>query len=168
MNIETPRPKALFFVLLAAFILLPALACTGGKAPKAAAKPQKGLKEAVLSCKDVKITVELAVSENEQMTGLMHRAELPDGRGMLFVYDSDRQMSFWMKNTLIPLSIAYIGADGTIKEIYDMEPLSLDAVSSQRHVRYALEVPKAWFKNNGILPGDKFNIPEALGLHISR
>lgn len=129
---------------------------------QAADKAQKGLKEIELSCKNIKLIAELAISPKEQETGLMHRKELPEGRGMLFVYDSDRRLSFWMKNTLVPLSIAYIGSDGTIKEIYNMEALSLSAVSSSRSVRYALEVPKGWFEKNAIAEGDRFNLPDAL------
>ena len=70
------------------------------------------------------LTVEIADTQKSQEKGLMNRKSLDEDRGMLFVYDRDSRKSFWMKNTLIPLSIAYIAADGTIREIYDMEPLS--------------------------------------------
>lgn len=121
-------------------------------------RPQSGLKTAVLRSGRVEILAELAVGPSEQETGLMHRTELADGRGMLFVYAEDRRLAFWMKNTLIPLSIAYIGADGTIKEILDMEPLSLAPVESERYVRYALEAPLGWFGRVGLGPGDRFDL----------
>jgi len=121
-------------------------------------KPQTGLKTAILRANDVEVVVELAVSPAEQETGLMHRTELKDGYGMLFVYTSDRRLSFWMKNTLIPLSIAYLGADGTIKEIHDMEPQSLAGVQSERYVRYALEAPLGWYARVGLEPGDRFDL----------
>ena len=121
-------------------------------------KPQTGLKTATLRSGSVEILAELAVSPDEQETGLMHRTGLEDGRGMLFVYPDDRRLSFWMKNTLIPLSIAYLGSDGTIKEIHDMEPLSLAPVESGRYVRYALEAPLGWFGRVGLRPGDRFDL----------
>jgi len=125
---------------------------------KPSGKPQKGLQTATLRAGDATIVVELAVSPAEQETGLMHRAELKDGAGMLFVYTADRRLSFWMKNTLIPLSIAYLSADGTIKELHDMEPLSLAGVQSERYVRYALEAPLGWFARVGLKPGDRFDL----------
>ena len=102
----------------------------------------------------VKITVEIARTEEERAQGLMHRKKLPDGEGMIFVYDRDQQMSFWMKNTVIPLSIAFIASDGTIIEIKDMQPLDLNSVRSSRSVRYALETPQGWFGRAGVQPGD--------------
>lgn len=131
---------------------------------KPSGRPQSGLARATLrsGSGSVSVEAELAVAPGEQETGLMHRTRLADGQGMLFVYESDRRMAFWMKNTLIPLSIAFIGADGVIKEIYDMEPLSLASVPSERSVRYALEVPLGWFGRVGLGPGDRLDIPEAL------
>ncbi len=125
---------------------------------KPSGKPQKGLKTSTLRANKVEIVVELAVSPAEQEIGLMHRTELKDGNGMLFVYTEDRRLSFWMKNTLIPLSIAYLGADGAIKELHDMEPLSLAGVHSERYVRYALEAPLGWFARVGLKPGDRFDL----------
>jgi uncharacterized membrane protein (UPF0127 family) len=77
---------------------------------------------------------------------------------MLFVYDSDQIMSFWMKNTNIPLSIAFIAFDGRIIEIKDMYPHDENSVLSSRSVRYALEVPQGWFLRAGIIPGDVVNV----------
>ncbi len=85
----------------------------------------------------------------------MGRESMTEDHGMLFVYDRDSRKSFWMKNTLIPLSIAYIAADGTIREIYDMEPLSTRIVDSRYSVRYALEVNQGAFQRHGIKEGDK-------------
>jgi uncharacterized membrane protein (UPF0127 family) len=98
--------------------------------------------------------VELARTDQERTQGLMHRKSLEDGKGMLFIFDRDQIMSFWMKNTLIPLSIAFIASDGRILEIKDMEPLILSAVQSSRSERYALEVPQGWFSRAGINIGD--------------
>jgi len=106
----------------------------------------------------VEITVEMARTDEEKAQGLMHRKKLPDGQGMIFIYDRDQQMSFWMKNTVIPLSIAFIASDGRIIEIRDMQPLDLSAVKSSRSVRYALETPQGWFDRAGVKPGDYINI----------
>lgn len=122
-------------------------------------KAQKELPAVVLRAGSVTVVAELARSQEEQATGLMFRKSLADGKGMLFVYEDDRRLGFWMKNTLIPLSIAYLAADGTIREIYDMEPQSLKAVNSTRSVRYALEVPRGWFGRVGLAIGDRFEIP---------
>ena len=74
---------------------------------------------------------------------------------MLFVFEYDQILSFWMKNTPTALSIAYITSDGYIKNIFDMQPFSLSSVVSTGYVRYALEVPKGWFEKVGIKTGDK-------------
>jgi len=104
------------------------------------------------------IQTEIARTEAQRSQGLMHRKNLKDGEGMLFIFERDQILSFWMKNTLIPLSIAYISAEGRILEIYDMEPGNLDPVKSSRSARYALEVPKGWFNHAGFDIGDKLKI----------
>jgi uncharacterized membrane protein (UPF0127 family) len=88
----------------------------------------------------------------------MFRKRLADGEGMLFIFERDEALSFWMKNTLIPLSIAFIASDGRIIDIKDMRPLDLSSVKSSRSVRYALEVPQGWFNRVNVRPGDKIII----------
>lgn len=100
------------------------------------------------------ITAELARTEEARSKGLMFRESLPDGEGMLFLFDRDELLSFWMKDTLIPLSIAFIGYNGKILEIHDMRPRDTTPVKSSRYARYALEVPQGWFSRAGISPGD--------------
>ena len=100
------------------------------------------------------VKAEVARTQEERAQGLMHRKKLPDGEGMFFVYERDEVLSFWMKNTLIPLSIAFIASDGRIIEIKDMRPGDLNSVSSSRSVRYALEVPQGWFSRAGVQGGD--------------
>jgi uncharacterized membrane protein (UPF0127 family) len=106
----------------------------------------------------VKIIVEVAVAPEDRNKGLMFREKLPDGEGMIFVFDRDQKLSFWMKNTLIPLSIAFIASDGRIVDIKDMQPHDLNSVMSSRSVRYALEVPQGWFGRAGVSPGDMVKI----------
>jgi uncharacterized membrane protein (UPF0127 family) len=107
-----------------------------------------------------RVTVELALDEKKQMRGLMFREYLCEDEGMLFVYPSPRPLSFWMKNTPLPLSIAFIDAHGTIVKIEDMKPF--DEVSRHRSgipVQYALEMKKGWFARNGVGVGDRVEIP---------
>ena len=118
------------------------------------------LETAKLEINGYVLTVEIARTSDEQARGLMHRSSLREDRGMLFPYDRDQKLSFWMKNTSIPLSIAFIAADGTIKEIYDMKPFSLKLITSRYSVRYALEVNQGFFIRNGISAGDHVAIPE--------
>ena len=117
-------------------------------------------KDSVLQTQEIKInqwniTVEIAETQEDQEKGLMGRESMAEDHGMLFVYDRDSKKSFWMKNTKIPLSIAYIATDGTIREIYDMEPLSTRIVESRYSVRYVLEVNQGAFQRHGIKEGDK-------------
>ncbi|MDR3019483.1 MAG: DUF192 domain-containing protein, partial [Treponema sp.] len=105
------------------------------------------------------IKTEIAKTQEERNQGLMHRKSLPDGEGMLFVFERDQIMSFWMKNTLIPLSIAFIASDGRILEIKNMYPNDQNSVLSSRSARYALEVPQGWFARAGVVIGDVVVIP---------
>lgn len=108
---------------------------------------------------EYKLKVEIADEREERVEGLKFRKRLAENRGMLFVYEKESKLSFWMKDTVLPLSIAFIASDGTIREIRDMEPLSLNPVRSSRNVRYALEVNQGWFRNRGIKAGDKVQLP---------
>lgn len=103
--------------------------------------------------------VELAVTPENRAKGLMHRKELPANRGMLFVFEIDQKPSFWMKNTFVPLSIAFIAKDGTIREIYDMTPGSLRPIESTYEVRFALEVLQGAFKRVGVDVGYRIEMP---------
>ena len=108
--------------------------------------------------RQLQLKAELARTPAQQQQGYMYRKEVKDGEAMLFIFDKDDILSFWMKNTLVPLSIAYIAQDGRILEIYDMKPGDLNPVRSSRSVRYALEVPQGWFGRAGVEPGDVLDI----------
>ena len=105
------------------------------------------------------IRAELARTQKEQMKGYMERTRIPEGTGMLFIFERDQILSFWMKNTPTALSIAYIDSRGTIREIYDMTPFSLASVTSNVSLRYALEVPQGWFQKNNIAAGAVISLP---------
>lgn len=103
---------------------------------------------------DIPFEVETAVTAQEQQRGFMQRKEIPDGTGMIFIYNRDEKLRFWMKDTPHPLSIAFIDSAGRIREIYDMQPFSLDITASTYSVRYALEVAQGYFGRAGISVGD--------------
>ena len=100
------------------------------------------------------VKAEVAEKEEDRNHGFMERKNIPDGTGMLFVFDRDQILSFWMKNTPHPLSIAYIDSRGKIRNIYNMTPFSLTPIKSTSSVRYALEVPQGWFEKENINVGD--------------
>lgn len=107
---------------------------------------------------ELSVKAELAVKPEDRNFGFMERKNIPDGTGMLFVFEYDQILSFWMKNTPTPLSIAFITKDGKIKDIFDMQPFSTASKTSTGYVRYALEVPQGWYKKNGIKTGDVLKI----------
>jgi len=97
-----------------------------------------------------KLFIELADTPIKREYGLMDRKKLSKNEGMLFRFSNPEHLSFWMKNTYIPLSIAFIDDDGKVMQINDMVPLSTKAIVSKNRCRYALEVNRGWFKENGI------------------
>lgn len=111
-------------------------------------------------------SLEIADTDMKRQRGLMYRKSLPDDRGMLFLFERDQQLSFWMKNTYVPLSIAFITKDGTVKEIFDLTPESLRPVESTFLVRMALELPKGSFAKLGIGPGSKIDLPEEISSRL--
>ena len=122
----------------------------------------------VIPFTNVSLTVKIAYSKERQAKGLMNVTALKDNEGMIFVYDEPSYLSFWMKNTLIPLSIAFVEADGRIAEIYDMkvEGFKTDSefpvYQSPTMVQYAIEAPSGWFMLNNIVKNDRINIPKEL------
>ncbi len=103
---------------------------------------------------EVPLIVEIAVTPDKRRTGLMYRKKMPRDHGMLFVFTEDTPLVFWMKNTYIPLSIAYIDKNGYINDIHHMEPLNATKTyPSKKPSRYALEVNMGWFHENNIKPG---------------
>ena len=104
-----------------------------------------------------RIEAEVASNSGDRATGLMHRPSMPAQRGMLFVFPEAGVQCFWMKNTLIPLSIAFIDDNGRIVQIADMQPQSLDNHCSNRPVRFALEMNAGWFRSRGLAVGAKIS-----------
>lgn len=102
----------------------------------------------------IEIQVEIADDADERQRGLMYRESLEENQGMLFVYPEQRTLGFWMKNTLIPLDIAYIDREGRIVDIQQMEPQTTETHDSAAPAMYALEMNEGWFEANGIRIGD--------------
>ena len=100
------------------------------------------------------LTAELAVSYEQQATGLMNRFSLKPDHGMLFIYAQPQPLAFYMRNTYVALSIAFIGADGRIVDIQDMQPQTEDTHWSKTPAMYALEMKRGWFAERGIVAGD--------------
>ena len=111
------------------------------------------------------LVVEVARTPEARQLGLIYRQRLPEDMGMLFVFDTVGIYPFWMKNTHIPLSIAFITADGRIVDIQDMEPLSLTLHFPSQPIRFALEVNRSWFTRHGVKVGDTVRI-SGIGLGV--
>jgi uncharacterized protein len=117
--------------------------------------PRPSLPTVALRIKDAPVFAEVVSQPEDRALGLMFRRSLAPDSGMLFVFDSDESQRFWMKNTLIPLSIAYITRDSLITDILEMAPLDTTTpYVSSKAVLYALEMNSGWFQSKGIKPGD--------------
>ena len=114
---------------------------------------QTALPLAELGAGMYRIEAEVAHTFETRQVGLMNRAAMPLHRGMVFVFPEARAHCMWMKNTPLPLSIAFIADDGTIVDLLDMRPQSLDNHCSSKPVRYALEMNQGWFARRAIKPG---------------
>ena len=106
--------------------------------------------------------IEVASNPNDRRKGLMFRKSLPEDHGMFFVWEYRKRQCMWMRNTYIPLNVAYIDTKGKILEIYEMLPLSEDSICSKKRVKYALEVNLDWFKRNNVKVGDQIDITKIL------
>lgn len=112
------------------------------------------------------LTVKLADTKAKQAKGLQDTPNLSQDEGMLFCYSQEKKPSFWMKNTTIPLSIAFIDKDMLITQINDLEPLSKKSIKSNKKIKWALEVNQGWFADNNISIGDKVEIPVSKNIKI--
>ncbi len=108
-----------------------------------------------LSIKGHRLVAETATTTATRTVGLMHRFSLKPDHGMLFVFDAPQPLAFWMKNTFVPLSIAFIGVDGKILNIEDMAPRTETTHPSKGLALYALEMKKGWFAERGIVAGER-------------
>ncbi len=128
-----------------------------------------GLTKTTLHVGKAELKTEVAATPEEEERGLMFRRSLGDNDGMIFLLVGPQKAEFWMKNCFIPLSVAFIGKDGTILEIHDMQPADPNVPdgdlprtrSDSDQIYFALETNLHWFSLNGIKPGDKITPPPA-------
>ena len=116
------------------------------------------ISEEKISIESLFSKIEVVSNSQERKLGLMYRENLPYDNAMFFIWEYKKKQCMWMRNTYIPLNVAYIDSSGKILEIYDMVPLSDESVCSKKRVRYALEVNLNWFEDNNILVGDVLDI----------
>lgn len=119
------------------------------------ARAEPALRTQVLKVASHPLKVEVAASEAEREKGLMFRKSMPREEGMLFIFDDPGYYAMWMKNTLIPLSVAFVDRAGTILNIEDMEPQTLDTHLAAGPALYAIETNKGWFESHKVHAGDK-------------
>ena len=117
--------------------------------------PQLALQRVELTAGLHRIDAQVAQTFSERQIGLMHRRQMPAHEGMLFVFEQPAQQCFWMKNTLLPLTAAFVADDGTIVNLADMKPQTTDSHCSTKPVRYVLEMNQGWFGKKGIKAGFK-------------
>ena len=135
--------------LVATALLLAALAA----AAVAQEQPLLNLPRTKLQAGMHQIDAQLALTPDHRQTGLMFRAEMPQHEGMLFVFEQASPQCFWMKNTLLPLTAAFVADDGTIVNLVDMKPQTTDSHCSAKPVRFVLEMNQGWFAKKGIKAG---------------
>lgn len=133
---------------LAAAAALLSLAASGASAQTGAQFPTTKLTAGMHL-----IQAEVAQTDPQRQQGLMFREKMANNHGMVFVFDQPTTQCMWMKNTLLPLSVAFIDADGKIVNIEDMQPKTLDSHCSAKPVKYALEMNLGWFKQKNVKPG---------------
>lgn len=143
MNAKTPFPIYALLAAVLATASLPVQAQQAGRLP--AVSITAGMHV---------IKAEVAASEGERQRGLMFREQMGQNEGMMFIFDSPAGICMWMKNTQIPLSVAFIDDAGRIVNIEDMQPHTTDSHCAKKQVRYALEMNLGWFKRKNIKPGN--------------
>ena len=137
---------------------LPRLAAVGGLLASAAVSAQnqaQDLRAITLTAGMHNVRAQVAATPQQRQVGLMFRREMPAHEGMLFVFEQPSPQCFWMRNTWLPLTIAFLRDDGTVVNLEDMEPMTDDSHCSKEPVRFALEMNKGWFAKRGLKAGAK-------------
>jgi uncharacterized protein len=142
--------------LLQNILLLSILTCASATV-LAQEGPQLTLQRIKISAGMHQIDTQLALTPIERQVGLMNRPTMPAHEGMLFVFEEPTKQCFWMKNTLLPLTAAFVADDGTIVNLEDMKPQTLEPHCSTKAVRYVLEMNQGWFAKRGIKAGTKLS-----------
>jgi len=154
--------RRIFNVVIVGLIVFPLFGCfkknkeTPGNATSSTAASGVQFSKEKIQVGDETLMAEIARTDEQLQHGLMFRTSLSDNEGMLFVYSTERTLSFWMKNTFIPLSIGFFDKNGVLVDIQDMEPVKSEMEVPKTYIslkpaQYALEVRKGWFKDKKIL-----------------
>ena len=139
-------------------LLATSLIALASTAPAAAqGQPQMNLPRIEITAGMHRIEAQVAASPQERQTGLMHRKEMPAHEGMLFVFEQPATQCFWMRNTLLPLTAAFVADDGTIVNLADMKPQTEDNHCAAKPARFALEMNLGWFRQKGVRPRQKID-----------
>ena len=120
-----------------------------------AQEPQSNLQRTKLSAGMYQIDVQIAQTPEQRQIGLMFRKEMPQAEGMIFVFEQPATQCFWMRNTILPLTAAFVADDGRIVNLVDMKPMSEDSHCSKEPVRFVLEMNQGWFSRKNIKEGSK-------------
>ncbi|GAA4408368.1 DUF192 domain-containing protein [Quisquiliibacterium transsilvanicum] len=147
--------------IAAAFLVIAALLAAAASA-SAQTQAQAPLPRVELQAGIHLISAEVAADDRSRARGLMFREHLGPSEGMLFVFESPGSQCFWMRNTKVPLSIAFLADDGSIVNVARMQPMSEDSHCSARPVRYALEMTQGWFEKRGLGPGSRLAGPKGM------
>lgn len=139
-----------------ALALLTLLTACGKEAPPAEPKSIEERFAFQLGARTVSLQVALHPEETQR--GLMFRRQLAPDEGMLFVFDRPQQLSFWMRNTPLPLDIGYFDAEGVLREIYPLYPHDERPVASRGRMQFAIEMNQGWYRAAGVKPGDRFDL----------
>jgi uncharacterized membrane protein (UPF0127 family) len=147
LQLSITVPKQVFKSLLSVLVL------SGSSVLFAQDAPQLDLQRTSLNAGMHQITAQVALTPQQRQIGLMHRKNMPQAEGMLFVFEEPSVQCFWMQSTLLPLTAAFVADDGTIVNLADMKPQTTDSHCSVKPVRYVLEMNQGWFAKKGIQAG---------------
>ena len=151
ISLRAPRPAR----ALAAAGLVALLGVVAAPLAQAKEGPQLNLPRTELRAGMYRIDAQVAQTFGQRQTGLMHREQMPAHEGMLFVFEQPARQCFWMKNTLLPLTAAFVADDGSIVNLVDMQPLSEESHCSAKPVRYVLEMNQGWFAQKKLQAGTR-------------
>jgi uncharacterized protein len=154
MSSPTSTSSSRFANLALSAVLLSAVINTSASAQE---EPQMNLQRAQLTIGMHQIDAQLALTPQQRQIGLMWRKSMPQHEGMLFVFEQPSKQCFWMKNTFLPLTAAFVEDDGTIVNLADMKPQTTEPHCSAKPVRYVLEMNQGWFAKKNIKAGSKIS-----------
>jgi uncharacterized membrane protein (UPF0127 family) len=148
-----PVPRLKVFFQRTVFVLVALAAPMLGWAQE----PQTNLQRTVIQAGMFQIDAQIAQTPEQRQIGLMFRKDMPAHEGMLFIFEEPQKLCFWMKNTLLPLTAAFVDDDGVIVNMADMQPQSTESHCSEKPVRFVLEMNQGWFAQRRIQPGQRLS-----------